>query len=84
MSSSEAVSAGALVFSFTLHSCFIGITGPMALKSASLSFLAASSLSFCALTHWFLFLWLGVSPRGHQRVVGTVLGTIVFEAPLLH
>jgi hypothetical protein len=49
MSSSEAVSAGASVFSFILHSCFIEITGRMALKCLSLSFLASSSLSFCAL-----------------------------------
>jgi hypothetical protein len=49
MSSSEVMGAGTMTFSFTLHSCFIGITGRMVLKCSSLSFLAASSLIFYAL-----------------------------------
>jgi hypothetical protein len=56
MSSSEAVSAGVLVFFFTLHSCFIGITDLIALKCSSLSFSDASSLSFYALNCWILLL----------------------------
>jgi hypothetical protein len=36
MWSSEVVGAGVLAFSFTLHSCFVGITGPMSLKCSSL------------------------------------------------
>jgi hypothetical protein len=49
LSSSEAVGVGVLTFSFSLHSCFIGITDRMVLKCSSLSFLAASHLIFCAL-----------------------------------
>jgi hypothetical protein len=49
MSSSEVMSAGVLVFSFTLHSCFVRITGQMVLNYSSLSFSAASSLSFYSL-----------------------------------
>jgi hypothetical protein len=56
MSSSEVVSAGALVFSFTLHSCFVKITNRIVLKCSSLSFSVASSLSFYAVIHWILLL----------------------------
>jgi hypothetical protein len=41
MSLSKAMSAGALVFSFTLHSWFIGIIGQIVLKCSSLSFSTA-------------------------------------------
>jgi hypothetical protein len=44
-----------------------------------LSFLTASSLNFCALIHMILLLWMGVSPRGHQRGAGAVLGTVVLD-----
>jgi hypothetical protein len=80
MSSSEAVGAGMSVFSFTLHSCLIGIIGWMVLKCSSLSFLTASSLIFYALIRWILLLWLGINPRGHQRGAGVVPGTVVLEA----
>jgi hypothetical protein len=79
MSSSEVVGAGVLAFSFTLHFCFIGITGCMSLKCSSLSFLVASSLIFCALICWILFLWLDVRPRGHQRGAGAISGAVVLE-----
>jgi hypothetical protein len=81
MSSSEAMSAGALVFSFTLHSCFIGITDRVTLKCSSLSFSVASSLTFSTLNCWILLLWLGMSPGGHQRGVGAIPGMIVFKVP---
>jgi hypothetical protein len=57
-----------LVFSFTLHSCFIGITSWMALKCSSLSFSAASSLIFCAINHWILILWLGMGLEDTNEV----------------
>jgi hypothetical protein len=79
MSSSEAMSAGVLIFSFTHHSCFIRIIHRMVLKCSSLSFLAASSLSFCALIYWILLLGLGVSSGGHQRGAGSIPGAVVFE-----
>jgi hypothetical protein len=56
MSSSEVVSAGALVFFFTLHSCLVGITSRIVLKCSSISFLAASSHNFYALICWILLL----------------------------
>jgi hypothetical protein len=46
MSSSEVVGVGVLAFSFTIHSCFIGITGHMSLKCSSLSFSVALPSSF--------------------------------------
>jgi hypothetical protein len=79
MSSSEAVNAEALVFSFTLHYCFVGNTDRMVLKFSSLSFSAALSLTFCTLIHWIILLWLGVSPGAHQRGAGAVLDAVVFE-----
>jgi hypothetical protein len=66
MLSLEVVSAGVLVFSFTLHSYFIGIISRMVLKCSSLSFSTASFLSFYAIIRWILLFWLGVSPEGHQ------------------
>jgi hypothetical protein len=48
--------AGVSTSFFTLHSCFVGITGQMMLKYSSLSFSAASSLIFYALIHWILLL----------------------------
>jgi hypothetical protein len=84
MSSSEVVGVGVSTFSFTLHSCFVKITGRMMLKYLSLSFSAASSLIFCSLIHWILLLWLGVRPRGHQRGAGAVPGAVVFEALFCH
>jgi hypothetical protein len=66
MSSLEAMGLGASTFSFTLHSCFIRITGRMTLKYSSLSFSATSSLIFYTLIRWILLLWLGVMLRGHQ------------------
>jgi hypothetical protein len=45
-----------LAFSFTLHSCFVGITNQMMLKYSSLSFLTASSLIFYTLIYWILLL----------------------------
>jgi hypothetical protein len=65
MSSSEVVGEGVLSFSFTLHSCFVRITGQMMLKYSSL-YSTTSSLIFCAFIHWILLLWLGVRPGGHQ------------------
>jgi hypothetical protein len=56
MSPSKALSARGLVFSFTLYSCFVGMTDRMVLKNLSLFFSTASSLSFCALIHWILLL----------------------------
>jgi hypothetical protein len=56
MSSSEDVSASILVFSFTLHSCFIRIVGLIALKCSYLSFSVASSLSFYIVICWILLL----------------------------
>jgi hypothetical protein len=79
MSSSEVMGAGVLAFSFTLYSCFVGITDRMSLKCPSLSFLATSSLIFCALILWILLPWLGVRPGEHQRGVGAVLGAVVLE-----
>jgi hypothetical protein len=79
--SSEAMSLGTLVFSFTLHYCFMGIMGRIALKCSSLSFSVASSLSFCALVLWILLLWLGVRPSGQQRCVGAISGAVVLEFP---
>jgi predicted Abi (CAAX) family protease len=58
--------AGVLAFSFSLYSCFIGITGRMSLKCPSLSFSVSSSLIFCDLIHWILLLWLDVRHGGHQ------------------
>jgi hypothetical protein len=66
MSSLEVVGVGALTFSFTLHSCFIGITDRMVLKCSSLSISVASSLIFYALIRWILLHWLGMRPGGHQ------------------
>jgi hypothetical protein len=66
MSLSKVMGAGVLGFSFTLHSCFIRMTGQMVLKCSFLFFSATSSLIFCALIHWILLLWLSVSPGGHQ------------------
>jgi hypothetical protein len=66
MSSSEVVAVGVSTFSFTLHSCFVGIIGQMMSKYSSLSFLATSSLISYAHIDWILLLWLGVRPRGHQ------------------
>jgi hypothetical protein len=82
MSLSEVVSAGVLVFSFTLHSCFVSIIGQMVLKCLYLSFSVASSLSFCALIYWILLVWLGMSPVGHQRGVGVIPGVMVLDVPL--
>jgi hypothetical protein len=79
MSSSEVVGAGVSTFSFTLHSCFVGITGRMMLKYSSLFVSAASSLIFRTLIHWILLLWLGVSPGGHQRGAGVILGAVVLD-----
>jgi hypothetical protein len=56
MSLLEVVSAGMLVLSFTLHSCFVGNIGRIVLKCSSLSFTTASSLNFYALIHWILLL----------------------------
>jgi hypothetical protein len=72
---------GTLVFSFTLHYCFMGIMGRIALKCSSLSFSVASSLSFCALVLWILLLWLGMRPSGQQRCVGAISGAVVLEFP---
>jgi hypothetical protein len=44
-----------LAFSFTLHSCFIGITGRMVLKRSSLSSAAYSHI-LCALICWIILL----------------------------
>jgi hypothetical protein len=79
MSSLEVVSVGMLVFSFILYSCFVGIIGRLALKCSSLSFSAASSLSFYALICWILLLWLGVSLGGHQQGVGAIQGAVALE-----
>jgi hypothetical protein len=81
ISSLKVVGAGVLAFSFTLHSCFIGITDWMSLKCSSLSFLTASSLIFYAFIRWILLLRLDVRLGGYQRGVGAVLRTIVFRAP---
>jgi hypothetical protein len=80
MSSSKVVGAGVSTFYFTLHSCFIEITGRMILKYSFLSFSTASSLIFCALICWILLLWLGVRHGGQQRDAGAVPGVVVFEA----
>jgi hypothetical protein len=79
MSSEEDVSARVLAFSFTLHSCFVGNIVQIVLKCSFLSFSTASSLNFCALIHRILLLWMGVSPRGHQRGAGAVSGTVVLD-----
>jgi hypothetical protein len=79
MSSLEVVGAGMSAFSFTLHSCFVGITDRMMLKYSSLSFSTAYSLIFCALICWMLLLWLGVRPSGHQRGAGAVSGVVVLD-----
>jgi hypothetical protein len=79
ISSSKVVHAGALTFSFTHHSWLIRMTGRMVLKCSCLSFSAASSLIFYALIRWILLLWLGVGPRGHQRGVGAIPGTVVIN-----
>jgi hypothetical protein len=80
MSSLEAVSVGVLAFSFTLLSCFVGVTDQMVLKCSSFSFSTASSLVLCALIRWILLLWLGVSSRGHQRGARAVPSTVVLNA----
>jgi hypothetical protein len=77
MSSLEVMEARLSTSSFALHSCFVGITGRMVLKCSSLSFLAASSLIFCTLIEV-----LGMRPRGHQRGVGAVPGTVVLDTHL--
>jgi hypothetical protein len=79
MSSSEVMGVGVLAFSFTLHSCFVGITGCMSLKCSSLSYSVASSLIFYALIHWILLLWLGMKRGGHQRVAGAIPGVVALE-----
>jgi hypothetical protein len=66
ISSSEVMSGGVFVFSFTLHSC------------SSFPFSVASSLNFYTLIRWIL-LCLGVSPRGHQRGTSAVPGTLVID-----
>jgi hypothetical protein len=80
MSLSEVMGAGVLTFSFTLHSCFIWITGRMLLKWSSLSLSVTLSLIFCALIHWIFLLWLGVRPRGDQQGLGAVSDVVVLEA----
>jgi hypothetical protein len=81
MLSSEVMGARSSAFSFTLHSCFIGITDWMLLKCSSLSFSTSSSFIFYTLIHWILLLWLGVRPGGHQRGARAVLGMVVLDAP---
>jgi hypothetical protein len=79
MSLLEVMGTGVLTFSFTLQSCFVGITSQMMLIYSSLSFFIASSLIFCALIRWILHLWLGVRPRGLQRGAGAVPGEVVLN-----
>jgi hypothetical protein len=81
-SSSEVVSVRVVVFYFMFHSFFIGIIRQIALKCSSLSFLGASSLSFCVLIRLNLLPWFDVSPGEYQRGVGAILATAVLK--LLH